>query len=120
MAQTARKLNVITQPVPQTKINPGLTKTYKTNPYVKKTRALVIKATLFLAILGIVSVTVNAKLAKTQLQLQQINQDISRIDNNNESKKQEISELSSRSRLNKIAKKAGLTMDEQKIRNVTK
>ena len=54
------------------------------------------------------------------MQLQKVTQNVSQINNSNESKKQEISELSSRSRLDKIAKKAGLTIDEQKVRNVTK
>lgn len=121
MPATARKLNVVT---PNRKVDVNQPQTlapgYSVNPYIKKTRALIIKTALCLAFLAIVVVTFNARLATAQLQLQEITQNISQINNSNESKKQEISELSSRSRLNKIAKEAGLTMDEQKIRNVTK
>ncbi|WP_057744993.1 cell division protein FtsL [Liquorilactobacillus capillatus] len=75
-----------------------------------------------LVIMFLMVSVVSAKIAlsKAQYDLQTVNQRITSVQNKNVDKKQEVSELSSRSRLMDVAKKVGLTMNEQNIRNVNK
>ncbi|EAK3904332.1 cell division protein FtsL, partial [Campylobacter jejuni] len=49
-----------------------------------------------------------------------INQKVSTLQTSNANMKEEISELSSRTRLMEIAKDVGLQMNDKNIRNVTK
>lgn len=65
---------------------------------------------------------VSSKIAMSTAEhnLQSINNKVTTIQNHNTSKQQQINELQSRSRLDKIAKKQGLTLENARIRNVNK
>lgn len=77
-------------------------------------------ASLVVMCLMISVVSSKIALSKAQYNLQNVNQKIASTQNKNVDKKQEVSELSSRSRLMEVAKEVGLTMNEQNIRNVNK
>ena len=62
----------------------------------------------------------NTAVTKTQATIQDINQKVSTLQTSNANMKEEISELSSRTRLMGIAKDVGLQMNDKNIRNVTK
>lgn len=62
----------------------------------------------------------NVGLTNAQLELQRKTTQISQINNKNSDLKQEISELSNYSRLEKVADTSGLTLNNKNIRNVTK
>ena len=62
----------------------------------------------------------NTAVTKTQATIQDINQKVSTLQTSNANMKEEISELSSRTRLMEIAKDVGLQMNDKNIRNVTK
>lgn len=62
----------------------------------------------------------NIGLTNAQLELQRKTTQISKIDDKNSDLKQEISELSNYSRLEKVADTTGLTLNNKNIRNVTK
>ncbi len=81
---------------------------------------VLIVASLVTMFLMISVVSSKIALSKAQYNLQNVNQKIASTQNKNVDKKQEVSELSSRSRLMEVAKNAGLTMNEQNIRNVNK
>ncbi|WP_057828946.1 cell division protein FtsL [Liquorilactobacillus cacaonum] len=74
---------------------------------------------LFMA-MTIFLISTKVSLSGAQYELQNLNQKIVNIQNSNVNTKQDISELSSKSRLMKIAQDAGLTMNDNSIRNVSK
>ncbi|KRN02865.1 hypothetical protein FD13_GL001585 [Levilactobacillus senmaizukei DSM 21775 = NBRC 103853] len=65
---------------------------------------------------------VSAKIAMSNAQheLQSVNNQVTTYTNRNTNTQQEINELQSRTRLDKIAKKQGLTLENARIRNVNK
>ncbi|UQS86431.1 cell division protein FtsL [Nicoliella spurrieriana] len=69
-------------------------------------------------VLVLISAKVNLSLA--QQNLQNVNQKVEKIHNDNSNLKQEVSELQSSSRLQKIAQKNGLSLSNNNIRNVRK
>ncbi|MDN2452500.1 cell division protein FtsL [Lactobacillus sp. UCMA15818] len=77
---------------------------------------------LSLLFMGMMIFVVSSKvsLSSTQYKLQNVNQKIVEIQNDNVNTKQEVSELSNKSRLMKVAQDAGLTINDNSIRNVSK
>lgn len=65
-------------------------------------------------------VTMKIGVSSAQQQLQDVNSKITSFENKNTNDRQTISELLNRSRLEKIAKKDGMTLSNSKIRNVNK
>ncbi|KRL53135.1 hypothetical protein FD35_GL001376 [Furfurilactobacillus rossiae DSM 15814] len=60
------------------------------------------------------------EITNAQRNLQTTQTQLTKVNNANASATQEISELSSRSRLDAVAQKNGLTLTSQNIRNVSK
>lgn len=75
-------------------------------------------AAIFAVTIPVVQSTV--ALTNAQHELQAIRKEQNRLQIQNTNAKQEISELSSRSRLSKVAASAGLKLNESSTRNVTK
>ncbi|EJE99101.1 cell division protein FtsL [Liquorilactobacillus mali] len=123
MAQsTARQLEAIPKKQEQT------APIHKTLPKVRSTRVpfsgfeIMSAALLSLLFMGMMILVISSKvnLSSTQYELQNVNQKIVEIQNDNVNTKQEVSELSNKSRLMKVAQDAGLTMNDNSIRNVSK
>ncbi len=70
--------------------------------------------------LAIMLVSTNITATNAESELQTVQEKVSKVQAKNTSAAQEISELSSRSRLNKIAKQYGLSLNNGSIRNVYK
>lgn len=70
--------------------------------------------------LGCVTISSSIRVNNAQSNLQSVTGQVTKLSNRNSNIRQEISELSSRSRLMNIAKKDGLSLNEQSTRNVTK
>ncbi|CAJ1228581.1 cell division protein FtsL [Lactiplantibacillus xiangfangensis] len=116
------------------KQNPGATTTpvHKTvvtpNPAIKTQRVpfsafeKCLSVTLGLVVfsLAIILVSTNIAIGNSQSSLQAVQAKVSKVEASNTSHAQEISELSSRSRLNQVAKKYGLSLNNGNIRNVYK
>ncbi|GEA99161.1 hypothetical protein LBR02_17260 [Levilactobacillus brevis] len=75
---------------------------------------------LALALLMVCVISSKIAMSTAEHHLQSINNKVTTIQNHNTSKQQQINELQSRSRLDKIAKKQGLTLENARIRNVNK
>ncbi|MBZ2404673.1 cell division protein FtsL [Liquorilactobacillus hordei] len=123
MAQnTARQLETV--PKRQEQATP----IHKASPKVKSTRVpfsgfeIMSVTLLSLLFMGMMILVISSKvnLSSTQYKLQNINQKIVEIQNDNVNTKQEVSELSNKSRLMKFAQDAGLSMNDNSIRNVSK
>ncbi|GAJ25311.1 cell division protein FtsL [Liquorilactobacillus sucicola DSM 21376 = JCM 15457] len=110
--QPAKKTAPIHNPQPERKT--------KHVPISRLEVAVITVASVITMFLMVSVVSSKIALSKAQYNLQSINQRITSVQNKNVDKKQEVSELSSRSRLMEVAKKVGLTMNEQNIRNVNK
>lgn len=89
-------------------------------PVSKFEKCLVTVCGLILA--GLMVCVVSAKIAMSNAQhdLQTINQTTATYQNRNTNAQQEINELQSRSRLDKIAQKQGLNLENARIRTVNK
>lgn len=72
------------------------------------------------AFLGCITISSSIRVNNAQSDLQAVTNQATKLSNRNSNIRQEISELSSRSRLMSIAKKDGLSLNEQSTRNVTK
>ncbi|MGY5304362.1 cell division protein FtsL [Lactiplantibacillus plantarum] len=105
------------------------TKTVVTpNPSIKTQRVafslfekvLCVSLSLVVFGLAIMLVSTNIATSNAQSQLQTVQTKVTKVQAKNTSAAQEISELSSRSRLNKIAKQYGLSLNNGSIRNVYK
>lgn len=75
---------------------------------------------VWIGVMTTMVISANVKLTNAQLNLQDTTSKITKIQGSNTNMKQEISELSSNSRLSKIAKDSGLKMNTKNTRNVTK
>ncbi|KRK87443.1 hypothetical protein FC99_GL000908 [Levilactobacillus koreensis JCM 16448] len=75
---------------------------------------------LILATLMVFVVSSKIAMSNAQHELQSVNSNVTAIQNRNTNAQQEINELQSRTRLDKIAKKQGLTLQNDRIRNVNK
>ena len=122
MAQAARKLE--TPQVTQTKTKldqqPQNITGQLRKMYFKQERNAAIALGVLLVIMSCLVIWSNTAVTKTQATIQDINQKVSTLQTSNANMKEEISELSSRTRLLEIAKDVGLQMNDKNIRNVTK
>lgn len=75
-----------------------------------------------LILVGMMLLLVNTKIgvSSAQQHLQDVNSQITRLENKNTSDRQTINELMNRSRLEKVAKQNGMTLSNSKVRNVNK
>lgn len=122
MAQAARKLE--TPQVTQTKTKldqqPQNITGQLRKMYFKQERNAAIALGVLLVVMSCLVIWSNTAVTKTQATIQDINQKVSTLQTSNANMKEEISELSSRTRLMEIAKDVGLQMNDKNIRNVTK
>ncbi|KRO26654.1 hypothetical protein DY78_GL000765 [Lactiplantibacillus fabifermentans DSM 21115] len=70
--------------------------------------------------LAILLVSTNIAVSNSQSKLSSVQNKVTKVQASNTSAAQQISELSSRTRLNKIAKQYGLSLNNGNIRNVYK
>lgn len=89
-------------------------------PVSKFEKCLMTVGGLILAVMMVFVVSSKIAMSNAQHQLQSINQTTATYQNRNTNTQQEINELQSRSRLDKIARKQGLELDNARIRNVNK
>jgi len=122
LAQAARKLE--TPQVTQTKTKldqqPQNITGQLRKMYFKQESNAAIALGVLLVIMSCLVIWSNTAVTKTQATIQDINQKVSTLQTSNANMKEEISELSSRTRLMEIAKDVGLQMNDKNIRNVTK
>lgn len=90
------------------------------NTYKRREVTAVFAAITWFLVLAIFVVASNVKVSVSQNRLQNVTEQVNRLNTSNSNSKQEISELSSRSRLESIAKHSGLAMNSKNVRNVTK
>lgn len=118
----AKKIEVIPQ-VSQEKKNittsPNLGVSTPKHYIRRERRALVGLGALIMGLSCLV-IWSNTTVTKAQAKIQKIDQQVSTLQTSNANMKEEISELSSRSRLMQVAKDVGLKMNDKNIRNVTK
>lgn len=112
--ETTPKIQV--KPTPTHNKQPRINK----DPYIKKERNAVIALGIVLLVMSCLVIWSNTTVTKAQATIQNINQRVSALQTSNANMKEEISELSSRTRLMQVAKDVGLKMNDKNIRNVTK
>ncbi len=83
-------------------------------------KTLIVCGSVILTVLMLMVVSSKIALSNSQHQLQHLDTRITAIHNNNINLQQQIGELQSSSRLQKIAKENGMTLSNGNIRNVTK
>ncbi len=122
MAQAARKLETPQVTRTKTKLDqqPQNITGQLRKMYFKQERNAAIALGVLLVIMSCLVIWSNTAVTKTQATIQDINQKVSTLQTSNANMKEEISELSSRTRLMEIAKDVGLQMNDKNIRNVTK
>ncbi|WP_125581857.1 cell division protein FtsL [Levilactobacillus cerevisiae] len=89
-------------------------------PISKFEKCLLTACGLVLAVMMVCVVSAKITTTNAQHNLQSINSRITTVQNHNTNAQQQINELQSRSRLDKIAKKQGLSLQNARIRNVNK
>lgn len=123
MARSAAKKIEVTPQVSQEKKNittsPNLGVSTPKHYIRRERRALVGLGALIMGLSCLV-IWSNTTVTKAQAKIQKIDQQVSTLQMSNANMKEEISELSSRSRLMQVAKDVGLKMNDKNIRNVTK
>ncbi|WP_290034213.1 cell division protein FtsL [Ligilactobacillus cholophilus] len=121
MAQVARKYVKQTQveTVNQSQ-NTATALEIQKKKFKRRERLTICGSFAWIAVLGCLTIASSTNVNTAQNKLQDITTEISNMSSKNSNIKQEVSELSSRSRLTGIAKKDGLSLDEQNTRNVTK
>lgn len=122
MAQAARKLETPQAPQIKTTLDQQSQNTagQLRKMYFKQERNAAIALGVLLVVMSCLVIWSNTAVTKTQATIQDINQKVSTLQTSNANMKEEISELSSRTRLMEIAKDVGLQMNDKNIRNVTK
>lgn len=122
MAQTAKKLETPQATQIKTTLDqqPQNTAGQLRKMYFKQERNAAIALGVLLVVMSCLVIWSNTAVTKTQATIQDINQRVSTLQTSNANMKEEISELSSRTRLMEIAKDVGLQMNDKNIRNVTK
>lgn len=123
MARSAARKIEVTPQVSQEKLNittsPNLGVSTPKHYIRRERRALVGLGALIMGLSCLV-IWSNTTVTKAQAKIQKIDQQVSTLQTSNANMKEEISELSSRSRLMQVAKDVGLKMNDKNIRNVTK
>lgn len=104
----------------QPKLDPQQQPNSQKLPVSKFEKCLLTVCGLVLAVMMVCVVSSKIAMTNAQHQLQSVNSRVTTVQNHNTSAQQEINELQSRSRLDKIAKKQGLSLDNARIRNVSK
>lgn len=89
-------------------------------PFSSFEKVLCVGFSLVVFSLAIMLVSTNIAIGNSQSRLQTVQAKVTKVQASNTSASQQISELSSRSRLNKIAKQYGLSLNSGNIRNVYK
>lgn len=130
MAQNslAEAVPLIQEPVRRPKVQPQPTPQQQPQQSPRKRRLPVSKfetclmtvCGLILAVLMVSVVSAKIAMSNAQHELQSVNNQVTTYTNRNTNTQQEINELQSRTRLDKIAKKQGLTLENARIRNVNK
>lgn len=118
----ARKIEVtpqVSQEKPNITTSPNLGVSTPKHYIRRERRALVGLGALIMGLSCLV-IWSNTTVTKAQAKIQKIDQQVSTLQTSNANMKEEISELSSRSRLMQVAKDVGLKMNDKNIRNVTK
>jgi len=111
---------VSTTPVHKTVATPNPAVQTQRVPFSNFEKMLFVSFSLMVFCLALALVSTNIAVGDAQTQLKAVQTKITKVQANNTSASQQISELSSRTRLNKIAKKYGLTLNNGNIRNVYK
>lgn len=88
--------------------------------YIRRERRALVGLGALIMGLSCLVIWSNTTVTKAQAKIQKIDQQVSTLQTSNANMKEEISELSSRSRLMQVAKDVGLKMNDKNIRNVTK
>ncbi|WP_048000031.1 cell division protein FtsL [Lactiplantibacillus herbarum] len=109
-----------TTPVHKTVVTPNPAIKTQRVPFSPFEKCLCVGFSLVVFSLAIMLVSTNINIGNSQSQLQTVQAKITKVQASNTSAGQQISELSSRSRLNKIAKQYGLSLNNGNIRNVYK
>ncbi|GAD17403.1 cell division protein FtsL [Lentilactobacillus otakiensis] len=124
MAQNNLAHNLTEQPQPyvsapdQVKIKKvSISKALKLSSFEK---LLIVCGSAVLTVLMLVVVSSKIALSNSQHELQHLDNRIVNVRNNNTNLKQQIGELQSSTRLDKIAHKSGMSLSNANIRNVTK
>ncbi|AVK63261.1 cell division protein FtsL [Lactobacillus sp. CBA3606] len=112
--------NTSTTPVHKTVVTPNPAIETQRIPFSGFEKALCVSFSLIVFALAIALVSVNITIGNAESQLQTIQTKVTKVEASNTSATQQISELSSRTRLNKIAKEFGLSLNNGSIRNVYK
>ncbi|MFC6274584.1 cell division protein FtsL [Levilactobacillus tangyuanensis] len=130
MAQNslAEAVPLIQEPVRRPKVQPQPTPQQQPQqspqkhrlPVSKFEKCLMTACGLILAVLMVSVVSAKIAMSNAQHELQSVNNQVTTYTNRNTNTQQEINELQSRTRLDKIAKKQGLTLQNARIRNVNK
>jgi len=107
-------------PVHKTVVTPNPAIQTRRVPFSAFEKVLCVTFSLVVFALAIALVSSNIAIGNAQTQLQAVQAKVTKVQASNTSATQQISELSSRSRLNKVAKKSGLSLNNGNIRNVYK
>ncbi|WP_061775869.1 cell division protein FtsL [Levilactobacillus senmaizukei] len=116
--EPVRRPKVQPQPTPQQQPQQSPRKRWL--PVSKFEKCLMTVCGLILAVLMVSVVSAKIAMSNAQHELQSVNNQVTTYTNRNTNTQQEINELQSRTRLDKIAKKQGLTLENARIRNVNK
>lgn len=119
MAETAHKIVNYSNIKKQTTAQSNPLDVQKRN-FKRRERVAVCVSLGWAALLGCVTISSSIHVNTAQSNLQTVTAQVTKLNSKNSNIRQEISELSSRSRLMGIAKKDGLSLNEQDTRNVTK
>ncbi len=92
----------------------------KSLPFSKFEKILMTFCGIILTGLMIFVISGKISLSGAEHELSSSQEQVTKVTSNNSNLKQEVNQLSSRSRLNKIAKQYGLSLTTQNIRNVNK
>ena len=124
MAQNnlARKLTeqpkpYVSKPEPTSIKRASISKALKLSSFEK---LLIVCGSAILTVLMLVVVSSKIALSNSQHELQHLDNRITNVRNSNTNLKQQIWELQSSTRLDKIAHKSGMSLKNANIRNVTK
>ncbi len=104
-------------------LHKAATRTVKLPKYLatsKFEKCLLLVCSLMVVTMMVWLVSLKIGVSSAQQRLQDVNTQITNLQTKNTNKRQEINELSNRSRLEKIANKDGLSLSNNQIRNVNK
>ncbi|HIW71649.1 MAG TPA: cell division protein FtsL [Candidatus Levilactobacillus faecigallinarum] len=110
----------IEQPQPQVQPTPQGQPQRQKLPISKFEKCLMVVGGLILATMMVCVVSSKIAMSNAQHELQSVAQTTATYQNKNTNAQQEINELQSRSRLDKIAQKQGLSLQNSRIRTVNK